>query len=389
MNARTVAVALVQLVLVAAFLAGGVRTAKHLLATRVQAGKVEKTVLPTLVETRPVTVADATVVITAMGTVIPTHEVTLFPEVTGRVVEAASSLVPGGWIDEGSMVVRVDVRDYRLALEQQEAAVERARFEFKIEEGRQVVARREWALMGGETGTDQSSRDLALRLPHLVNAQAGVASALSGLERARLNVERTTVKAPFNAVVVEEFVDLGQVVTPQSKIARLVGRDKFWIRVALPVERLSAFTLPSANGQGGARAKVVQDTGNGHPIVREGTVVRLLSDIDPAGRLARVLVAVDRPLEGPGLPLLLGAYVRVDIQGHPLPAVVAVPRAALHGDSSVWIMTSTDELEIRPVAIAWRRTDDVLVAKGLTEGERLVTSRISSPLPGMKLRTEG
>jgi hypothetical protein len=52
-------------------------------------------------------------------------------------------------------------------------------------------------------------------------------------------------------------------------------------------------------------------------------------------------------------------------------------------------MNSKDELEIRPVTIARRRPETVLVGAGLKSGDRIVTSRIALPIPQMKLRLAG
>ena len=49
-------------------------------------------------------------------------------------------------------------------------------------------------------------------------------------------------------------------------------------------------------------------------------------------------------------------------------------------------MDENDQLDIRPVEIAYRGVDDVLITAGLKEGERLVISSLPSPVQGMALR---
>ena len=380
---------IVQMALSAAIIGGGIAGAKHLIRTRKKAEKVKTIIPPTIVETVRTKKFNVIVNVPAMGTVLPALEVTITPEVTGRIVDRSPNLVAGGKLDKGETIVRLDDREYNLAVKQQEAAVERAWFDIKVEEGRQVIAKREWELVGSKQPASRVSKELTLRKPHLENARAALSSAQSGLERAKLNVERTLLKSPFNAIVVEEFVDIGQVVTLQTKVARLVGRDRFWVRAALPVEKLSWFDLPDKEGNNGALVTIRQDTGEGTAIVKEGRVVRLLSDIDPAGRLARVLIAVDNPLEGPGLPMLLGAYVSVEIRGKELKEIIAIPRKALQQGDRVYVMNEEDKLDIRKVEILWRRRDDVLIKSGVNAQERIVISRIATPLPNMQLRVGG
>lgn len=382
---------LLQLLLAAAILAGAVAVTVHMVTTRASAERADHRETATLVETLTAHRSDERVVVPVMGTVMPSRELAVFPEVTGAVVEQNPRLVPGGCLAAGDLMVRIDDRDYRLVVEQQQAAVEKARFDLQVEEGRQVVAQREWQMVGEKSSVAEASEALALRKPHLALARASLDGAISGLRRAELNRERTVVRAPFNAIVVEEFVDLGQIVTPGTRIARLIGADQFWVRCSIPLERLEWLALPDGDAAGGAPARVIQHAGAGEEVVREGRVIRLLPDLDPAGRMARLLVAVDNPLGGrcmgaTSLPLLSGAYVRVELDGRKVESVVALPRAALHEGDRVWIMGADDRLVVRPVTIVWRRRDDVLVTKGLEEGDRIVTSRLGTPVPGMRLR---
>jgi multidrug efflux pump subunit AcrA (membrane-fusion protein) len=113
------------------------------------------------------------------------------------------------------------------------------------------------------------------------------------------------------------------------------------------------------------------------------------------GRLARVLVEIDDPLgldrpagaEGAApLPMLLGAFVHVEIPAGSIAGAVAIPRAQVHDDDRVWIMGEGDRLAIRRVDVSWRARDHVIVRSGVVAGERIVTSPIANPVEGMLLR---
>ena len=136
------------------------------------------------------------------------------------------------------------------------------------------------------------------------------------------------------------------------------------------METLRWIRLPDRLGAGGSAAKVIQDVGQGEPLIREGRVIRLLADLDSAGRMARFLVRVEHPFDtNAGLPLLLGAYVKVEIEGMAVESVCRLPRAALRDGSQVWIMGDGDRLEIRPVEVAWGEETESLV-RGLQPGDR-------------------
>jgi hypothetical protein len=172
----------------------------------------------------------------------------------------------------------------------------------------------------------------------------------------------------------------------------LIGTDAYWVQVSIPADQLGALVLPSAGGEIASPAVVRQTVGS-EAVEREGKLLRLLGDLDPVGRLVRVLVEVTDPLHlqreasAAALPLLLGAYVSVDFEGRQVSDVAELPRSALHDGDKVFLCGPNDELVIRPVQVSWRTVDTVLVSAGLEPGERLVTSRIATPIAGMKLRT--
>jgi RND family efflux transporter MFP subunit len=337
----------------------------------------------------PIEVGPRPVEVSGTGTVIPARSVDLRSEVAGRVVAAHPALEPGGRLRRGRVAVRLDARDYRVRVTEAKAALQQARFEFELEEGRQVVARREFELLGRDS-TELGEASLALREPHLRNARAAVEGAEASLELAQTNLERTRIRVPFNAIVREESVERGLLVDRQTILARLVGTDRFWVRVSIPVAALEWVRFEDAGGEA-TPVRVRQDLGQGRSVEKLGRLVRLLSDLDPRGRLARVLVAVDDPLDlkkppEQREPLLLDAFVEVRMRGRRLEEVATVPRRALREGDSVWIMAPDDTLEIRSVSPAWKGPRTVYVRGELRAGERLVVSRIPTPVPGMQLR---
>jgi hypothetical protein len=171
--------------------------------------------------------------------------------------------------------------------------------------------------------------------------------------------------------------------------------------------------VPGLNAQSeGSPATVRYDIG-GRSVERPGKVLRLLGDLDPVGRMARLLVGIDDPLglkagtsaavagakdAGAGatdtgdagggfeLPILIGAFVDVAIDAHSVEDVVEVPRLALRGDSTVYVYGKDDRLELRDVEIVWRRTDSVLIKSGLEPGDEVIVSRVPNAVPGLSLR---
>jgi hypothetical protein len=172
----------------------------------------------------------------------------------------------------------------------------------------------------------------------------------------------------------------------------VVAPDAYWVELALPVAQLRFVSLPGADGQAGSPVRIFDASAWGPGRERRGRVLRLLGDLEPEGRMARLQVEVPDPLalrpEHAGLPVLLvGAYVRAELEGPTLDGVVSVDRALLRDGDRIWVMNASDELEIRPVEVAFRGGERVLVSAGLAAGERIVSSDLSAPVAGMPLRT--
>jgi RND family efflux transporter MFP subunit len=376
-------------------IAVGVLGAWWLVANRPRAQREQVEPIPPLVQVLEAKRSSEPVTVVAMGTVVPAKRVVLQPEVSGRIVTQSPQLQPGGLFKAGDVILRIDPRDYETAVKQQEAAVERAHLEVEIEKGRQVIAEREWKLLEEDISLDGASQNLALRRPQQKNARVALEAAESMLEQAKLQLERTTVYAPFNAVVKEEFVDEGQLVNPQTQLATLIGTDRFWVQVSVPVDRLQWMAFSDAGKDEGFNVRVVQEVSADTRIELPGRLVRLLGDLDPVGRMARVLVEIEDPLglkdkKNPErVPLMLGAYVRVEMEGRRAEEVFRVPRTAIREGDQVWIANEKDRLEVRPVEVFWRSKDTVLIRHGLREGDRVVTDTIPLPIPNMKLRVEG
>ena len=162
----------------------------------------------------------------------------------------------GGRVLEGDELLRIDPKDYELALAEVKADLEQARFEREVESGRQVIARREWDELQADLNMDEVNQSLVLREPHLRRAEALMEKATNDIEAAELQLARTVIHAPFNAMVVEESVEIGQLLSPGSEICELVGTDEFWIQVTLPFSELKWIQFPDGD-RPGALASVI------------------------------------------------------------------------------------------------------------------------------------
>jgi len=423
-----------RLALVVAILAAAVGVAWYWLTNRPQAQRRKPQRQAVLVEVQRVAPRRHQVTVRAMGVVIPSRSTPLSARVGGQVVAVAPPFVPGGRFAEGEQMLRIDPNDFLLAVRQQQAELARreaeltqreadirqrrtdvtnAEAQIAIEMGQQAVARREYELLG-DLAADED-RELVLREPQLRMARArkeaaeAAVKAAEGakasaeamkdtaevlLAKARLDLSRTSVTAPCNAVVLSRNVNLGSQVSAGATLAVVADTDVFWVRVSIPLDELRRIRVPGVNAEAGTGSpvKLFHQAAWGEGAFREGRVVRLMTELEPRGRMAQVLVEVQDPLDltrppAERRPLLLDSYVRAEIAGEELAGVIPVPRTALRDGNKVWVMDDDGALDIRPVRIEWSGPETVYVRDGMAPGARLVVSDLGAPVRGMALRT--
>ncbi len=345
-----------------------------------------------LVEVVPLEVADAQVAVEALGTVQPALEVQLQAQVSGQVTYVSSLLIPGGRFAEGEALLRIDPREYEFAVRQRESDFARAEQALKLEESQQGIARREYELMSDVV--DEADAELVLRGPQLETARAAYDAALAALEQARLNLKRTTVVAPFNAIVEDRFVNRGGVVAANTALATLVGTDACWVEALVPAGDLVWIDSPQAGGSGGSVARVRQDAVWDEGVWREGRVLGRSRSLDAQGRMVRVIVEVSDPFSlrsanAAAPALLMGSFVDVEILGQTIADAVVVDRRYVRDGNRVWLMDNDGDLRIRTIEPVYTGESHVFVTEGLEAGERLVTSYLSAPVEGMPLRVKG
>ena len=376
---------IVSLVLIAA----GIGGARFLIATKPKVSKKPPAKMAPLVRTISLQQKNYMLQIPVMGTVMPAKEISLEAQVAGEVVYLHPEFTEGGMLLKNEKILQIDRKDYELTVEQKKRALADAEYRFKLEQGQQEVARREWDLLYDGKQADSPASDLALRKPHLEKIKVEIAAAMAELEQAKLNLDRTTLHAPFNVLVLENHVELGSKIAAQEKIADLVGTDAYWIKVSLPVEKLRWIRVSNGKNDAGSSAEIIYR--EGHSL--EGEVVRLLPDLSKEGRMAQLIIEVKDPhglkAGNQNKPMLLiGEYVRAVIQGEKLENVYRIPRPALRNNSDLWLVDKESKLTIHPVKTIWRDEESVFVRDGLSPGEHLVVSELAAPVSGMPVRIE-
>ncbi|OEU76597.1 MAG: hypothetical protein BA869_12025 [Desulfuromonadales bacterium C00003107] len=339
-----------------------------------------------LVETVTVQHREHTVTVAATGTVQARQQSEIVAQVSGRVIMLADEFIAGGMFKKGDTLFQLEDIDYQLAIQRAEADLAAAELELAMVKGRARVARDEWQRLQVGRG---DPNPLVLYEPQLRNAEGRVTAASAALKQAGINLQRTEVRAPFNCLVLSEGIDLGQYVRGGATVGTLLGTDTAEIVVPLPLDALPWLNIPRG---GKGTAATVRFTAGAIHYDWPGTLVRTLGEVDPLGRMARVVVAVNDPylLQQPATderpPLAVGSFVDLELQGKILPAVSILARRALRDADTVWVVDAGSLLRIRPVQVLRRERESVLIGEGLQDGERVIVTALAGAADGLKVR---
>jgi RND family efflux transporter MFP subunit len=380
---------LLALCLILALLLGGIAASKYLLHTKPKARKKAPTKEQTLVRTAQLEPITTNAMLHALGSVMPAKEIQLMAQVSGQVLYVHPNLEPGGIVRKGETLVRLDDRDYQITLKQRQNALAKAKADLQIEQGSQVVAQKEWDVINQlNDDIDPSSQDLALRKPQLSKAQNTVSAAKTDIEKAALDLSRTQLQAPFDAVVTAKNINLGSQVSSQSNIATLVGIDVFWAEISLSMDKLPWLDLPSATNRG---SEVTVYSSLKTPY--KGRIVSLLPELENNGLMARLLIEIEDPMrlrQADQLhvppPLPLGSHIEAEITGKIMPRVFQVPRAAVQDGHAVFTVSEGNTLKTQPVSILWKSPEWVYIDSGLTPESQVIVSNVPTPVEGMPLK---
>ncbi|MDX1530727.1 MAG: HlyD family efflux transporter periplasmic adaptor subunit, partial [Rhodothermales bacterium] len=395
-----------------------------------------------LVRTAPAEVRSGTLTVEGSGTVRALDEVQLAAEVAGKLVYVNPRLVPGGTVQRGEVLLRIDPADFENAVEQARAAVAQQQVAALEAEEEAAIAQAEYErfsdrearrTLGPYASVDADDyaarilppdalvepdgpaeaaapeaaappRRLALREPQLRAARAALERARAQLADAALALDRTVVRAPFTGTVRAESVAPGSYVAPGQSLAEIVASAA--AEVVIPLTRDEAALIPTLWAPGGRIEAAVYAGYGGLAYRWEGYVDRAQPVLNPETRTIDVVVRVPDPtrggrlvsdgptdgIEGPEIvppqapPLLVGEFVRAEIAGATLDRYVAVPRTALRPGDEIWVVRDS-VLQIVRVQVV-QQADEVayLFASGIADGDPVVVSDLNVVTDGMRVR---
>jgi RND family efflux transporter MFP subunit len=320
--------------------------------------------------------------IQSQGTALPRTSIRLVSEVSGKVVSVAESFDVGQIFAKGDVLLKIDARDYELALAQARSQVAQAQLRLQMEVKEADVVRREWQLLNQGEPTGLQARE-----PQLASARAALEAALAAEEAAKRNLDRCEIRAPFDGMVARAGVRPGQFAALATPLGELFATDVAEVRLPLIASDLSFIDLPRP-GAKVALGQAPKVTLSGWGAEWVGRVVRSEGTVDPLNRMVYVVAQITDPYGLPNdtvAPLRSGMFVQASIEGRTQEGVVVLPRHALRGKNQVWIV-SENKLTFRTVKVAFADAKQVIVAAGIQQGEQVVVSLLAAVVDGMGVK---
>ena len=344
-----------------------------------------------LVETVEVRRGTYNPTIVETGTVMPARDVRLTPQVEGVLIDLHPDFEPGGFIDQGETIARIEPADYENTLQMRKSELMRAETDLKLEIGRQKTAEQDYRLFDEQLPDGDTS--LVLREPQLTAAKVAVEAAQAAVDQAELDLQRTKISNPFDAQVLSRDANLGSQVSSGTAIARIVGIENYWVMATVGLAKVPYLEFSSTDEEG-ATVHLRNRTAWPPEATRTGSLLRLVGSLEPQTRLARVIIEVPDPLnrdaEVPNSPpLLIGEYLEVRIEGKPIRNVVRLDRDYLRKNDTAWVMDEAGKLRIRQLEILFKDAAYAYVRDGLEDGEKVVTTNLATVTDGAALRQEG
>ena len=340
-----------------------------------------------LVDAQPIYRQSVEFTVSSQGNVQPKHKTQISSQVSGRIVAMSDAFVVGGMFEKGDVLLTIEQDDFITDVQLAEAELARAEAALQEEIARGKVAEQEWRSVNSVVPPE-----LGLRKPQLAREQANVKAAKASLARAQRNLNRTQVIAPYNGIVTQRNVDLGQFLPVGSNIGEVFSTDEAEVRLSIPDRDLSYINLTrGVQAQNNVRLSAVVA---GKQRFWDAKLKRTEGVLDQGNRVVYVVAEVTDPYQRESINpetdiLRFGQFVQAEISGTESDDLYVLPRNTLRLDNTIIVVTQDREIQIKPVSVVRSDTRAVYIAEGLEPGDLVARTAVPNPFNGMKVRLPG
>lgn len=350
------------------------------------------------------------------GTTVAGREVDIRALVSGQIIKTGETLREGGQIDAGELLLKIDPIDYRTGLAELEAQLLETRakiseFENELAAGKQslkhareqvelaltdlsratplvkrgtVSARtvddRRQIVLQRQQAADQIENNLPVWEARIAQQIAAVSRIDTAIERAQRRLAETELRAPFSAFVTEVGAQVGRLVSSNDKVATLIDRNWIEVRFNLTDEQFGRI-VAKEGPLDGRQVEVRWVLGN-NTFTYPATIERIGARISSATGGVEVYARIKDPSQP--VPLHPGAFVEIDVPDTKFNAAFRLPSTALYSGDTVYVIEK-ERLVPRKVRVIGGIEKDILVDGEISDGDRVMITRISTPGEGVKV----
>lgn len=334
---------------------------------------------PAVVSVAAATRADYPVFIDGLGQVQAENTVTVRTRVDGQIVKIA--FAEGQMVKSGDLLAQVDPRPFQAALDQ--AKAKQAQDQATLANARLDLQR--YSTLAKQSFATQQQLDTQNALVNQLIAQEAADAA--AIDAAQTQLDYTTMTAPIGGRVGFRLVDQGNIVNAaqQTGIVAIAEIEPISVIFTAPQDDLPRISAALAAGQPPIEAR----TSDGATLLATGKLTVVDNQVDPATgsiRLKAEFANADHAL-WPGQAV--AAHLRVDVEKK---ALTIPDRAIQRGPDGlfVYVVGADNRAVTRPVTLAHEDADadTAVVAKGLSEGEKVVTIGHFGLQPGARVAVE-
>ena len=319
----------------------------------------------------------------SQGTVRPRWQIDLVAEASGRITRVADNFVNGGFFRQGDELLKIEPVSYQVALARAEAQLAQAQRVLAQERGQARLAQREWQDLG-----NREANELFLRKPQIAAAEAQLAQSEAELEKAKLDLARTSLRAPFSGRLLEANVQAGDQAASGAAVGKAFATDIMEVPLPLTNRQIGLVNLPlHANADIDVPVIFKVEVG-GQEYRWRGRIVRTEASFDTQSRvvyaIAEVAGAYQRRTDG-APPFAPGLFARAEIEGRAFDDTIELPRTAIYERDKLLTLDNENRLEVIAVEVVQAEGDFALV-RGVDAGTPVLLERPTFLIHGMKIR---
>lgn len=339
--------------------------------------KIQKEVAP-LVEIRSIESANTRATWLAGAAVNAKASVNLVAQVSGQVLAINSQVLPGAFVKKGTVLAEIDDRNYRLVVDQKQAALIQAQSNLDVELGQVQNARADYKLSGMQL--KQDAKALALREPQLAAAKAAVAMATADLKKAQLDLTRTKLTMPFDGFVMAQVINEGAFVNTSTTAFTLINSEEFWFEVKVPESFVSILD----------KEHPVEIRKHAVAEPRTGKILSVLPQVNENDRQVRVLISIPNPLNGmsEGGVIRYNDYVEATLFAIPFENALRIKTDQLNGQATLWVVDQARTLRQRQVDVLYKGREYSWVKIDTQLGDQMLLSALPNKFDGMAVRLD-